>query len=88
MDVDSPTGDEERATPFIIGIDTISERDTLEADDSAYIMRHALQIGWSCFSIDILLDNLGDERQRLPTTTYIIAGKQIGRKTIPSLSSS
>jgi ribosome assembly protein RRB1 len=54
MDVDSPTGDEATATPFILGIDSILEGGALEADDSAYIMRHALKIGWSCFSIDIL----------------------------------
>jgi ribosome assembly protein RRB1 len=79
MDVDSPTGDEETATPFILGFDTITEGDALEADDSVYIMRHALKIGWSCFSIDILRDNLGDERQRLPTTAYVVAGSQADR---------
>lgn len=79
MEVDYPTGVEEIATPFILGVDSISEGDTLEADDSAYVMRHALKIGWSCLSFDILRDNLGDERQRLPTTAYVVAGSQADR---------
>ena len=31
MDVDSPTGDEETATPFILGIDANPDGDALEA---------------------------------------------------------
>jgi len=79
MDVDSPTGVEETVTPFVLGIDTISDGNALEADDSVYIMRHELKIGWSCLSFDILRDNLGDERQRLPTAAYVVAGSQADR---------
>lgn len=76
MDVDLPTHAEETPKPFILGTDSITDGDVLEADDSVYIMRHAMKIGWACLSFDILRDNLGDQRLRLPTTAYVVAGSQ------------
>ena len=73
MDVNSSTGDEETATPFILGTDAIPEGDALEADDSAYIMQHALFLSISSVTI------WGDERQRPPTTAYVVAGSQADR---------
>jgi ribosome assembly protein RRB1 len=86
MDIDSLTDVEERAIPFMLRIDAISKGDALEADDSVYIIRHALKIGWSSLSFDILRDNLGDERQRLPTAACAVAGSQAdwpGNNTMP-----
>lgn len=65
--------------PFVLGIDELPEGHILEADDANYIMRHDLELGWSCFSFDILRDNLGDERQRFPTSAYLVAGSQADR---------
>lgn len=80
MDIDPPTRVEETAKPFILGIDTVKDGDVLEADDSTYIMRHTVKIGWACLSFDILRDNLGDERSRLPTTAYVVTGSQADRQ--------
>lgn len=78
---------EEEARPFILGIDELPEGHILEADDSLYIMRHDFNLdGESCFSFDILRDNLGDERQRLPTSAYIVAGSQAQRSGDNSVS--
>lgn len=69
-------GTDQAAKPFILGTDELPEGCVLEPDESTYIMRHELQLPGSCFSFDILRDDLGDERQRLPTSAYIVAGSQ------------
>lgn len=91
MDVDSDVALEEvqeeeeedrnerERQPFILGVDELPEGHVLEADDSLYIMRHDLLLDWPCLSFDILHDDLGDERQRLPATAYIITGTQTAR---------
>jgi len=40
-----------------------------------YVMRHVNVLGMetSCLSFDILVDDLGLQRQRLPASAYIIA---------------
>lgn len=83
MDVDralSPVEEsEERAKAprvYIPGVHILGEDETLEPDDSVYIMRHAMNVHWPCLSFDILKDNLGHERQRFPETAYIVAGTQ------------
>jgi ribosome assembly protein RRB1 len=61
---------------YIPGVHVLGEDETLEADDSVYIMRHGMNVHWPCLSFDILKDNLGHERQRFPETAYIVAGTQ------------
>ncbi|XP_006454036.1 hypothetical protein AGABI2DRAFT_213648 [Agaricus bisporus var. bisporus H97] len=61
---------------YIPGHHTLGKDEILEADDSVYIMRHTLGVDWPCLSFDVLRDNLGDERQRYPTTAYIVGGTQ------------
>ncbi|KAK2461594.1 hypothetical protein APHAL10511_006057 [Amanita phalloides] len=61
---------------YIPGVHVLGEDETLEADESVYIMRHVMNVHWPCLSFDILRDNLGNERQRFPTTAYIVAGTQ------------
>ncbi|KAF8215975.1 WD40-repeat-containing domain protein [Mycena galopus ATCC 62051] len=53
----------------------------LEPDDSVYIMRHSMKVTWPCLSFDVLRDNLGDERQRYPATSYLVAGTQADSTT-------
>lgn len=82
MEVDAVPEEEEpnqESAPFILGVDEIPEGYELEADESTYIMRHNLGVDWSYYSLDILLDDLGDNRQRLPTSAFIVAGSQ-GRR--------
>ena len=61
---------------FIPGNNVLGKDEILEPDDSVYIMRHSMNVNWPCLSFDVLRDNLGDERQRLPATAYIVAGTQ------------
>lgn len=83
MDVDEvmPAIEEEDGKPaapdvFIPGVHHLGKDEILEPDDSVYIMRHSMNVNWPCLSFDVLRDNLGDQRQRLPTTAYIVAGTQ------------
>jgi ribosome assembly protein RRB1 len=61
---------------FIPGIHQLGKDEILEPDESVYIMRHSMNVNWPCLSFDIIRDNLGDERQRLPATAYIVTGTQ------------
>ena len=83
MDVDEPLSavDESAEPPsapkvFIPGSHVLAKDEVLEADDSVYIMRHTMNVNWPCLSFDVLRDNLGFERQRYPTTAYIVTGTQ------------
>ncbi|KAJ7631190.1 WD40-repeat-containing domain protein [Roridomyces roridus] len=70
--------DEQPPAPefFIPGRDTLGPDETLEPDESVYIMRHSMKVTWPCLSFDVLRDNLGDQRQRYPATSYLVAGTQ------------
>jgi ribosome assembly protein RRB1 len=61
---------------FIPGSRALEDDEVLEADDSVYEMRHAMNVNWPCLSFDVLRDNLGDERRRYPATAFIVAGSQ------------
>ncbi|KAI3600474.1 ribosome assembly protein rrb1 [Moniliophthora roreri] len=81
MQVDEADEDTRREgkRPFILGVDEVPEGDTLEPDESTYIMRHDLGMDCSCLSFDILVDDLGENRQRLPTSAYVVTGSQARR---------
>lgn len=84
MDIDDEVlpaieeSDEKPVEPsvYIPGTHVLGKDEVLEADDSVYIMRHSMNVNWPCLSFDVLRDNLGDERQRYPTTAYLVAGTQ------------
>lgn len=83
MDVDEvmpaiEESDEPPAAPevFIAGTHVLGPDEILEPDDSVYVMRHSMKVTWPCLSFDVLRDNLGDERQRYPATSYLVAGTQ------------
>lgn len=70
--------DEKPSAPeiYIPGVHQLGKDEILEPDDSVYILRHNLTVNWPCLSFDVLRDNLGDQRQRFPATTYIVSGTQ------------
>ncbi|KAF8140450.1 WD40-repeat-containing domain protein [Boletus edulis] len=92
MDIDEvlPAVEESEEQPlleaFIPGTHTLAKDEILEPDDSVYIMRHSMDVTWSCLSFDILRDSLGDERQRYPATAYVVAGTQAARSDQNELS--
>ena len=53
-----------------------STNTTLEMDESAYKMHHALQPEWPCLSFDFVRDSLGESRTRFPHSLYCVAGTQ------------
>lgn len=86
MDIDEvlPAVEESEEQPhhleaFIPGTHVLGKDEILEPDDSVYIMRHSMDVTWSCLSFDVLRDSLGDERQRYPATAYVVAGTQAAR---------
>lgn len=86
MDIDEalPAVEESEGQPhqlevFIPGTHVLAKDEILEPDDSVYIMRHSMDVTWSCLSFDVLRDSLGDERQRYPATAYVVAGTQAAR---------
>ena len=70
--------EEKPAAPdvFIPGVHQLGKDEILEPDESVYILRHSMNVNWPCLSFDVLRDSLGDERQRLPATAYIVTGTQ------------
>lgn len=83
MDVDErlhPIENSEDTKPtsqvFIPGVHSLEKDEFLEPDETAYHMLHKMGVDWPCLSFDVLRDNLGNERQRLPATMYIVAGTQ------------
>jgi ribosome assembly protein RRB1 len=83
MDVDEvlPAIEESEEQPtdldvFIPGSRKLEKDEVLVADDSVYEMRHSMDVNWPCLSFDVLRDNLGDQRQQFPATTYIVTGTQ------------
>ncbi|KAJ8657350.1 hypothetical protein O0I10_006903 [Lichtheimia ornata] len=55
----------------------LEEGETLEADQSVYVMLHNLDVRAPFLSFDVLQDNLGDERKNFPATAYVAAGTSI-----------
>ncbi|KAF8846180.1 WD40 repeat-like protein [Paxillus ammoniavirescens] len=93
MDVDEvlPAIEESEDQPpalqaFIPGTHKLEKDEILEPDDSVYVMRHSMDVTWSCLSFDVLRDSLGDQRQRYPTTAYVVAGTQADRPSENELS--
>jgi ribosome assembly protein RRB1 len=71
MDVDRET--------FIPGRHKLDAGQTLAPDLTAYEMLHTLETTWPCLSIDVIKDQLGDERKSYPATVYAVAGTQAAR---------
>src|SRR5215469_1230731 len=71
MDVDQET--------FIPGRHKLAAGEILAPDNSAYEMLHTLESTWPCLSLDIVRDNLGNDRKSYPATVYAVAGTQAER---------
>ncbi|KAK0664325.1 Ribosome assembly protein RRB1 [Lasiodiplodia hormozganensis] len=61
---------------FIPGRHKLSAGETLAPDLSTYEMLHSLEAPWPCLSMDIIRDQLGDDRRSYPATVYAVAGTQ------------
>ncbi|KZC07571.1 PREDICTED: glutamate-rich WD repeat-containing protein 1 isoform X2 [Dufourea novaeangliae] len=57
----------------------------LVVDKTAYQMLHHAQSGAPCLSFDVILDNLGSNREDYPLTMYLVAGTQAARAHVNNL---
>ena len=62
------------------GIDKLEDGETLDYDNSAYLMYHAMNMEWPSLSFDVLRDELGEGRVNLPATCYFVSGSQADKK--------
>ncbi|EGW32609.1 uncharacterized protein SPAPADRAFT_61671 [Spathaspora passalidarum NRRL Y-27907] len=53
--------------------------EVLEADPSVYEMLHNINLPWPCLTVDILPDNLGDERRSFPASVYMATATQASK---------
>ncbi|RLV94759.1 Ribosome assembly protein RRB1 [Spathaspora sp. JA1] len=53
--------------------------EVLEADPSVYEMLHNVNLPWPCLTIDILPDNLGNERRSYPASVYMTTATQASK---------
>lgn len=51
----------------------------LEADPTVYEMLHNVNLPWPCLTVDILPDNLGNERRTYPATVYLATATQAAK---------
>ncbi|KAI7956996.1 hypothetical protein MJO28_004091, partial [Puccinia striiformis f. sp. tritici] len=54
----------------------LAEDEELVADPTAYKMLHSLALTWPALSFDVLRDDLGEQRSRMPHSACIVAGTQ------------
>ncbi|XP_076236603.1 WD repeat-containing protein 1 l(2)09851 isoform X2 [Calliopsis andreniformis] len=57
----------------------------LVVDKTAYQMLHYAQSGAPCLSFDVILDNLGNNREDYPLTMYLVAGTQAAKTHVNNL---
>lgn len=53
--------------------------EVLEADPSVYEMLHNVNLPWPCLTVDILPDNLGNERRTYPASLYVTTATQASK---------
>lgn len=55
---------------------SLAQDEELVADPTAYKMLHPLSMAWPALSFDVLRDDLGEERMRMPHSVCVVAGTQ------------
>ncbi|GBP55922.1 Glutamate-rich WD repeat-containing protein 1 [Eumeta japonica] len=77
MEEEDEDDDDESSSPKIyLPGQPLKEDEQLICDQSAYIMLHQAQTGAPCLSFDIINDTLGNNREDLPITAYLVSGTQ------------
>ncbi|RZF48244.1 hypothetical protein LSTR_LSTR006211 [Laodelphax striatellus] len=74
-DGNEATTTETKRSVYLPGM-PVEDGEKLVPDQSAYIMLHNAKTGPPCLSFDVLRDDLGDNRDSYPMTTYLVSGTQ------------
>lgn len=53
--------------------------EVLEADPTVYEMLHNVNLPWPCLTLDVLPDNLGNERRTYPASLYLTTATQASK---------
>lgn len=53
--------------------------EVMEADPSVYEMLHNVNMPWPCLTLDVLPDNLGQERRTFPASIYVTTATQASK---------
>jgi len=82
---DSENGSENVQKGVYLPGKPLAEDEELICDESAYVMLHQAHTGAPCLSFDVIQDNLGENRNSFPMTTYIVAGTQAAKAHVNSV---
>lgn len=63
----------------------LKEGEELVCDESAYVMLHQAHTGAPCLSFDVVIDELGNDRDAFPMTAYMVAGTQAAKAHVNRL---
>ncbi|XP_031844988.1 WD repeat-containing protein 1 l(2)09851 [Nomia melanderi] len=79
------TGDQNSESKVYLPGRPLESGEELVVDKSAYRMLHHAQSGAPCLSFDVILDDLGSNREDYPLTMYLIAGTQAAKAHVNNL---
>ncbi|XP_012346735.1 glutamate-rich WD repeat-containing protein 1 [Apis florea] len=82
---DSTENDEVQEKKIYLPGKPLRKEEELVVDKTAYRMLHHAQSGAPCLSFDIILDNLGNNREDYPLSMYLVAGTQAAKTHINNL---
>ncbi|CAH0547131.1 unnamed protein product [Brassicogethes aeneus] len=63
----------------------LEEGEELVCDQTAYVLYHQAQTSAPCLSFDVINDNLGDNRDTYPLTSFIVAGTQASQAQVNNI---
>lgn len=86
MDTDDTEAQEDQKEPtaYLPG-QPLKKGEELVVDKTAYKMLHHAQSGAPCLSFDVVLDNLGNDREDYPLSMYLVAGTQAAKAHVNNL---